>query len=162
MGKDLISVYKTPSLRLLNKRSQTANGIREFQFSPCANIFAYLAHEDGNAPAHVDLIELPSRCKIRQKNLFNVTKCAMVWQSDGRFSGAKVTRHTKSKKTLYRNLELFRLEDSGVMVEMLDVKKAVMAFAWEPDGSWFVMIHAGNPSFTKMNVSFYDMNKKAS
>jgi len=162
MGKDLISVYETPSLRLLEKRSLTANGIREFQFSPRANILAYWAPEDGNAPAHVDLIELPSRRKIRQKNLFNVTKCSMVWQNEGRFLGVKVTRHTKSKKTLYNYLELFRLEDSGVPVEMLDVKDAVMAFAWEPNGSRFAMIHAENPSSTKVNVSFYDMNKKAS
>merc|ERR1711957_692243 len=65
-------------------------------------------------------------------------------------------------KTLYNYLELFRLEDSGVPVEMLDVKDAVMAFAWEPNGSRFAMIHAENPSSTKVNVSFYDMNKKAS
>jgi len=161
MGKDLISVYETPSLKLLEKRSLTATGIREFQFSPKANILAYWAPEHGNAPAHVDLIELPSRKKIRQKNLFNVTKCSMVWQNEGRFLGVKVTRHTKSKKTLYNYLELFRLEDSGVPVEMLDVKDAVMAFAWEPNGSRFAMIHAENPSSTKVNVSFYDMNKKA-
>lgn len=161
MDRDLISVYETPSLRLLEKRSIVANGIREFQFSPRDNILAYWAPESGNAPAHVDLIELPSRRKIRQKNLFNVTKCSMVWQNEGRFLGVKVTRHTKSKKTLYNYLELFRLEDSGVPVEMLDVKDAVMAFAWEPNGSRFAMIHAENPSSTKVNVSFYDMNKKA-
>jgi translation initiation factor 3 subunit B len=34
-----------------------------------------------------------------------------------------------------------------------------MAFAWEPRGSRFAMIHAENPSSTKVNVSFYDMNK---
>ena len=82
----------------------------------------------------------------------------MVWQNEGRFLGVKVTRHTKSKKTLYNYLELFRLEDTGVPVEMLDVKDAVMAFAWEPNGSRFAMIHAENPSSTTVNVSFYDMN----
>merc|ERR1719330_1748971 len=34
-----------------------------------------------------------------------------------------------------------------------------MAFAWEPNGSRFAMIHADNPNSTKVNVSFYDMNK---
>jgi len=159
MGKDLISIYETPSMKLLDKRSLIADGIREFQFSPKANILAYWAPEHGNAPAHVDIIELPSRKKLRQKNLFNVTKCSMVWQNEGSYLGVKVTRHTKSKKTLYNNLELFRLDDVGVPVEMLDVKDAVMAFAWEPSGSRFAMIHAENPSSTKVNVSFYDMNK---
>lgn len=160
MGKDLISVFETPSMRLLDRRSLSCNGIHEFQWSPKANIITYWAPEHGNAPAHVDLIELPSRKKLRQKNLFNVTKCSMVWQNDGEYLGVKVTRHTKSKKTLYNNLELFRLNEPGIPVEMLDIKDAVMAFAWEPRGSRFAMIHAENPSSTKVDVSFYDMKKK--
>jgi len=161
MGKDLISIYETPTMTLLDKRSLLADGVCEFQFSPKANILAYWAPEHGNAPAHVDLIELPSRKKLRQKNLFNVSKCSMVWHPDGDFFGVKVTRHTKSKKTLYNNLELFRMKEPGIPVEMLDVKDAVMAFAWEPNhGTRFAMIHAENPGSTKVNVTFYDMQKK--
>eukprot|EP00559_Dactyliosolen_fragilissimus_P006486 CAMPEP_0184860688 /NCGR_PEP_ID=MMETSP0580-20130426/5538_1 /TAXON_ID=1118495 /ORGANISM="Dactyliosolen fragilissimus" /LENGTH=726 /DNA_ID=CAMNT_0027357897 /DNA_START=433 /DNA_END=2613 /DNA_ORIENTATION=+ len=160
MGKDLISIYETPNMGLLDRRSLIANGIHEFQFSPKANIIAYWGPEYKNQPAHVDLIELPSRNKLRQKNLFNVTKCSMVWQNDGNYLGVKVTRHTKSKKTLYNNIELFRLNEPGIPVEMLDIKDAVMAFAWEPKGSRFAMIHAENSSSTKVNVSFYDMYKK--
>ena len=84
----------------------------------------------------------------------------MVWQSDGEYLGVKVTRHTKSKKTHYNNIELFRLNEPGVPVEMLDVKDAVMALAFEPRGSRFAMIHAENPSSTKVDVTFYDMRKK--
>uniref|UniRef100_A0A7S2WJI7 Eukaryotic translation initiation factor 3 subunit B n=1 Tax=Eucampia antarctica TaxID=49252 RepID=A0A7S2WJI7_9STRA len=161
MGKDIISIYETPTMSLLDKRSLTADGVCEFQFSPKANILAYWAPELGNAPAHVDLIELPSRKKLRQKNLFNVSKCSMVWHPDGDFFGVKVTRHTKSKKTLYNNLELFRMNEPGIPVEMLDSKDAIMAFAWEPNhGTRFAMIHAENPSSTKVNVTFYDMQKK--
>ena len=161
MGKDLISIYETPTMKLLDKRSLIADGIHEFQFSPArANVIAYWAPEHGNAPAHVDLIELPSRKKLRQKNLFNVTKCSMAWQNDGEYLGVKVTRHTKSKKTLYNNLELFRLTDPGVPVEMVDIKDAVMHFAWEPSGSRFAIIHAENPNASKVDVSFYDMMKK--
>mmetsp|Transcript_13665 Transcript_13665/g.19279 ORF Transcript_13665/g.19279 Transcript_13665/m.19279 type:complete len:717 (+) Transcript_13665:152-2302(+) len=160
MGNDLISIFETPSMKLLDRRSLAADGIHEFQWSPKANILAYWAPEHGNAPAHVDLIEIPSRNKLRQKNLFNVTKCSMVWQNDGEFLAVKVTRHTKSKKTLYNNIELFRLNEAGIPVEMLDVKDAVMALSWEPRGSRFAMIHAENPSSTKVDVSFYDMMKK--
>ncbi len=160
MGKDLISIYDTKTMKLLDKRSLITKGIKEFQFSPKDNVLACWAPESGNSPAHVDIIELPSRKKLRQKNLFNVTKCSMVWQNEGTYLAVKVTRHTKSKKTLYNNLELFRLEDQGVPVEMLDIKDAGMALAWEPDGNRFAMIHAENPSSTKVNISFYDMNKK--
>ncbi|KAL7457271.1 hypothetical protein ACHAWC_009437 [Mediolabrus comicus] len=157
MGKDLISVFETPTMKLLDKRSLACDGICEFQFSPKSNIIAYWAPEHKNQPAHVDLIELPSRKSLRQKNLFNVTKCSLVWQENGEYLGVKVTRHTKSKKTLYNNLELFRVNEPGIPVEMLDIKDAVMAFSWEPQGSRFALIHAENPTSTKVNVSFYDM-----
>ena len=165
MGKDLVSIYETPGMKLLERRSLAANGIHEFQFSPTSNILAYWAPEYGNQPAHVDLIELPSRKKLRQKNLFNVTGCSMQWQDRGQYLGVKVSRHTKSKKTLYNNLELFRLDEAtkdvtNIPVEMLDVKDAIMAFAWEPKGSRFAMIHGESASATKVSVSFYDMNKK--
>lgn len=161
MGRDLISVFdtSTPQLKLLDKRSLATDGIREFQFSPTANLIAYWAPEHKNQPAHVDIIEIPSRKKLRQKNLFNVTLCSMVWQEGGEYLGVKVTRHTKSKKTLYNNLELFRVNEPGIPVEMLDVKDAVMSFAWEPRGSRFAIIHAENPESTKVNVTFYNMYK---
>ena len=160
MGKNIISVYDTNDFKLLDKRSLTADGIQEVQFSPKSNILACWSPEAGNSPAHVDVIELPSRKKLRQKNLFNVTKCSMVWHEDGTFLAVKVTRHTKTKKTFYNNLELFRIDEPGVPVEMMEIKDAIMALAWEPKGSRFAMIHAENPASTKVDVSFYDMNKK--
>lgn len=160
MGAGLISIFETPSMKLLEKKSLLATDIHEFQWSPKANIIAYWAPERNNAPAHVDLIQIPSRKKLRQKNLFNVTKCNMVWQNDGEYLAVKVTRHTKSKKTLYNNIELFRLNENGVPVEMLDMKDAVMALAFEPRGSRFAMVHAENPGSSKVNVSFYDMMKQ--
>jgi len=41
MGKDLISIFETPGMRLLDKRSLAAEGVREFQWSPKANVIAY-------------------------------------------------------------------------------------------------------------------------
>lgn len=40
MGTDLISIYSTPSMGLLDKKSLLAEGIHEFQWSPKANILA--------------------------------------------------------------------------------------------------------------------------
>jgi translation initiation factor 3 subunit B len=132
MGKGLVSIYETPSMKLLDKRSLAADGIHEFQWSPKANILALWAPEQENSPAHVDIIEIPSREKLRQKNLFNVTNCSMVWHTQGDYLAVKVTRHTKSKKTFYNNIELFRLNEPGIPVEMLDIKDAVMALQFEP------------------------------
>lgn len=96
----------------------------------------------------------------------------MVFAETGDYLAVKVTRHTKSKKTFYNNIELFRLNDvsdalvaSGqtvnVPVEMLDIQHAVMALQWEPNhgASRFAMIHAENPNASKVNVSIYDMIK---
>ena len=41
MGKDLISIYETPTMRLLDKRSLSTEGICEFQWSPTANVISY-------------------------------------------------------------------------------------------------------------------------
>lgn len=76
-----------------------------------------------------------------------------------RFLGCKVLRHTKTKKTVYNNFELFRVHEEGIPVEMLDVKDAVFNFRWEPRGTRFAMVHAENKSATRANVSFYDMSK---
>jgi translation initiation factor 3 subunit B len=84
----------------------------------------------------------------------------MVWQNPGDYLAVKVTRHTKSKKTFYNNIELFRLNEPGVPIEMLEIKDAIMALTWEPSGSRFAMIHAPNPQAAKVSVSFYDMMKK--
>jgi translation initiation factor 3 subunit B len=40
MGTDLISIYSTPSMGLLDKKSLLAEGIHEFQWSPKSNILA--------------------------------------------------------------------------------------------------------------------------
>ena len=41
MGSGLISIFETPSMRLLDKKSLLATDIHEFQWSPKANIIAY-------------------------------------------------------------------------------------------------------------------------
>jgi len=45
MGKDLISIYETPSMKLLDRRSLSAEGIHEFQWSPKQNVLSYWVRE---------------------------------------------------------------------------------------------------------------------
>jgi translation initiation factor 3 subunit B len=49
-------------------------GIKTFSWSPSANVLAYYVPvpEDGNHPAGLTLMELPSKNVLRQKNLFDV------------------------------------------------------------------------------------------
>jgi translation initiation factor 3 subunit B len=155
-GKDVISIYELPSMKLLEKKSLKADGVHDFFWSPTDPILAYWAPEGNNVPARVSLVEIPSRREIRQKNLFNVSDCKLHWHPNGTFLGVKVTRHSKSKKTLFTNFELFRVREALVPVEMLEMKETVVAFAWEPKGTRFATVHGeGNQ---RLNVSFYDMN----
>ncbi|CAI5715974.1 unnamed protein product [Hyaloperonospora brassicae] len=155
-GNDVISIYELPSMKLLEKKSLRAEGVHDFFWSPTDPILAYWAPEDTNVPARVSLVELPSRREVRQKNLFNVSDCKLHWHPNGTFLCVKVTRHSKSKKTMYTNFELFRVQEQLVPVEMLEVKDNIVAFAWEPKGTRFAAVHGEGQQH--LNVSFYDMD----
>lgn len=154
-GKDVISVYETPSMKLLGKKSLKADGVHNFFWSPTDNILSYWSPESANAPARVCLVDMPSRKELRRKNLFNVSDCKLHWHAGGHYLCVKVTRHSKSKKTLYTNFELFRLREELVPVEMMELKDPVVAFAWEPKGTRLAL--AFGESSQRLNVSFYDM-----
>merc|ERR1711988_1885752 len=151
-----ISVYQTPNMGLLNKKSISVPGIKDFDWSPSDHVISCWTPETGNTPAKVMLIEIPSRKEKRQKALFNVNDVKMHWQSKGDFLCVKVDRHTKSKK--FTNFEIFRMREKGLPIEVLELQRTIVAFAWEPYGTRFAMIHSdGGP---RPDVSFYDMGSK--
>ena len=157
-GGDVVSVYTLPSMQLLDKKSLRTDGAREFQWSPAANTIAYWAPECGNSPARVTLVEIPSRKELRQKNLFHVSECNIHWQAQGAYMCVKVLRHTKSKKTLFNNFEVFRVNEKMIPVEALEIKEQVLAFAWEPTGDRFAITHGEG---SRPSVSIYTMSGKA-
>lgn len=154
-GKDCISIYELPSMALLEKKSLKAVGIAEFEWSPGSSVLAYWAPEQDNTPARVSVVEIPSRRDLRQKNLFNVSECRLHWQNEGTYLCVKVLRHSKTKKTMYNNFELFRVSDPQVPVDMLELRTNVVAFAWEPTGDRFSIVHG--TEFPRLNVTFYTM-----
>ncbi|CAM9486575.1 unnamed protein product, partial [Phaeothamnion confervicola] len=81
------------------------------------------------------------------------------WQEDGDYLCVKVLRHSKTKKTMYNNFELFRVREDLVPVEMMEMRDKVVAFAWEPSGDRFAIIHGEPP---KQSVTFYTMKGGAS
>lgn len=152
-----IDIYSLPSMTLLDKKSLKAEGVVDFQWSPTANIIAYWAPElSNNVPARVTLVEIPSRRELRQKNLVNVSDCSIFWHPDGHYVCVRVTRHTKSKKTTFTSLELFRVNEPLVPVEMLEMKSNVIALAWEPNGGHrFCVVQ--EKTNARHDVAFYSM-----
>ncbi|KAG0253123.1 Translation initiation factor 3 subunit b [Mortierella polycephala] len=173
-----ISVYEAPSMGLLNKKSIKVEGVVDFEWAPTSgtdksgkvkdDMLAYWTPEVDNQPARVTLLNIPAQDIIRTKNLFNVNDCKLHWQSQGDFLCVKVDRHAKNKKITYSNLEIFRVREKDIPVEVVEVKESILAFAWEPKGERFAVITTSDPNFTaavpgsttlKTSASFYYLDK---
>lgn len=73
----MISVYETPGMGLLDKKSIKIDGVKAFAWSPNDHVLSFWTPESGNIPARVSLMKLPSREILRTKNLFNVVDVSM-------------------------------------------------------------------------------------
>ena len=167
-----ISVYELPKMVLLDKTSIKIEGVRDFEWSPATpqrdgvksyeQLFCFWTPEIGSNPAKVGLMSIPSKEVVRTRNLFSVTDAKLHWQSQATYVCVKVDRHSKSKKSLATNLEIFRVREKGVPVEVVDsIKDTVINFAWEPRGDRFVLITAAEAPLVptavppKTSVSFF-------
>ncbi|KAL8969679.1 MAG: hypothetical protein Q9197_004208 [Variospora fuerteventurae] len=167
-----ISVYELPKMVLLDKTSIKIEGVRDFEWSPATpqrdsiksyeQLFCFWTPEIGSNPAKVGLMSIPSKEVVRTRNLFSVTDAKLHWQSQAAYVCVKVDRHSKSKKSLATNLEIFRVREKGVPVEVVDsIKDTVINFAWEPKGDRFVLITAAEAPLVptavppKTSVSFF-------
>ncbi|KAI8459008.1 translation initiation factor eIF-3 subunit 9 [Phakopsora pachyrhizi] len=201
----MISVYETPNMGLLDKKSIRIEGVVDFEWCPLGdkerdaileaqnllpqasfddpnsnlskkkksvdpvNMLAFWTPEVANQPARVSLMTVPGRDTLRSKNLFNVHDAKIYWQSSGDYLCVKVDRHTKTKKTTYCNLELFRVRDKSFPVDVIEIKDSVTAFSWEPKGNRFILITTNDPNFNqgqaqgvtvKTNLQFYGIDPK--
>jgi translation initiation factor 3 subunit B len=170
-----ISVYELPKMNLLDKTTIKIEGVKDFEWAPSTptrdgvktyeQLLCYWTPEIGSAPAKVGLMSIPSKEIVRTRNLFNVTDARLHWQSEAHYVCVKVDRHSKSKKSLATNLEIFRVREKGVPVEVVDsLKDTVINFAWEPKGDRFVLITTPEvPGTTavpaKTSVSFFAPEK---
>ncbi|PSR92281.1 eukaryotic translation initiation factor 3 [Coniella lustricola] len=166
-----ISVYTLPSMGLLDKTTIKVEGVMDFDWAPTTpkrdgvknyeQLFCYWTPEIGSNPAKVGLMSIPSKEVIRSLNLFSVSDAKLHWQSDAAYICVKVDRHSKSKKSQATTLEIFRVKEKGVPVEVVDtIKDTVINFAWEPKGDRFVIITAPEPPGAvavapKTNVAFF-------
>uniref|UniRef100_A0A8C0GQ58 Eukaryotic translation initiation factor 3 subunit B n=1 Tax=Chelonoidis abingdonii TaxID=106734 RepID=A0A8C0GQ58_CHEAB len=152
MTSDTLSIYETPSMGLLDKKSLKINGIKDFSWSPGGNIIAFWVPEDKDIPARVTLMQLPSRQEIRVRNLFNVVDCKLHWQKNGDYLCVKVDRTPKGTQGVVTNFEIFRMREKQVPVDVVEMKESIIAFAWEPNGSKFAVLHGEPP---RISISFY-------
>ncbi|XP_020093747.1 eukaryotic translation initiation factor 3 subunit B-like [Ananas comosus] len=159
IGKNMISVYETETFTLIDKKSLKVENVMDFSWSPADPILALFVPElgGGNQPARVSLVQIPGKEELRQKNLFSVSDCKMYWQSNGEYLAVKVDRYTKTKKSTYTGFELFRIKERDIPIEVLELDNKndkIVAFAWEPKGHRFAVIHGDGP---RPDVSFYSM-----
>lgn len=173
-----ISIFELPRMNMLDKQSVKIEGVQDFEWCPAVpqrdsqksyeQLMAYWQPELGSNPAKVSLMSVPSKEVVRTRNLFNVSDVKLHWQSTAAFLCVKVDRHSKSKKSLATNLEIFRVREKGVPVEVIDtIKDPVINFAWEPGSSRFVLITAGESIVNtavppKTSVSFFCPEKTKS
>ncbi|KAH9939231.1 translation initiation factor eIF-3b [Epithele typhae] len=186
-----ISVYELPGMGLQGKKSIKIEGVVDFEWRPLGdkdredvekankptangvapkakkvfeNMLAFWTPEvDNEQPARVTLMNFPSRETLRQKNLFSVSECKLYWQNQGDFLCVKVDRHTKTKKSTFCNLEIFRVREKDFPVEVVELKDTVTDFSWEPKGERFALVSSSDPNVgnpgpgitIKTDVSFY-------
>ncbi|KAF6844602.1 eukaryotic translation initiation factor 3 [Colletotrichum musicola] len=166
-----ISVYELPRMNLLDKTSIKIEGIVDFDWAPASpqrdgvkgheQLLTYWTPEIGSNPAKVGLMSIPSKEVVRQLPLFSVSDVKLHWQSEGAYLCVKVDRHSKSKKSQATTLEIFRIKEKGVPVEVVDtIKDTVINFAWEPKGDRFVIITTTEPAGAvavapKTSVAFF-------
>ncbi|XP_037715892.1 eukaryotic translation initiation factor 3 subunit B [Drosophila subpulchrella] len=166
MGENSIHIYETPSFYLLDLKSIKIPGIRGFSWSPTDNVIAYWVEEQNQIPARVTLMEIPKKRETRNKNLFHVADCKLHWQKSGDYLCVKVDRYSKLKKDkkdldvkflgMFYNFEIFHMREKEIPVDSVEIRELILAFAWEPIGNKFSIIH-GEPNSS--NVSFYEVNK---
>ena len=112
LNKDAISVYVTPDMGLLDKKSFKLPGVADFAWSPVDNLLAYWVPSAENAPATVAIVELPSRRVVREKHLYNVVDIRLHWQDSGDYLCIKVARR-KTKKDAHHQLRGVPYEREG-------------------------------------------------
>ncbi|CAA7017463.1 unnamed protein product [Microthlaspi erraticum] len=157
---DTISVYETETFSLIDKKPIKVDNVVGMCWSPTDPIIALFVPGGGDRPGKVALVHIPSKVELRQKNLFGVSGCNMYWQSSGEYLAAKFDRYTYTstkKKSRCFGFELFRIKEKDIPIEALELDNKndeVIAFAWEPKGHRFAVIHGDQ---TRPDVSFYSM-----
>eukprot|EP00039_Didymoeca_costata_P018547 m.333935 g.333935 ORF g.333935 m.333935 type:complete len:656 (+) comp17247_c0_seq1:73-2040(+) len=154
---EAISIYVTPSMELLDKKSLKIPDVQAFSWSPSDNVITYWTPEKGERPARLTIMGIPERKELATKNLYQVKDCKLIWQKNGDHLCVYVERWTKSKKQTYTQFMLFHMKKKLIPCDLLDMKDKIEHFAWEPIGTKFAIIHGDAPA--RMTCSVYDLSE---
>lgn len=151
---DAISIFETPSLFLLNKKSVPIKGVKDFSWSPTDNFLAYWVLDEKERSGKVVILSVPDMKEVTAKSLFNVQTCKMYWQDKGDFLCVQVDRIVKGKKSS-TTFELFHIRERMIPCDILEVKDRVEDFSWEPSGNKLCVTHGEGA----LSFSFYQLQQ---
>jgi len=115
--------------------------LKTFQWSPKDNIIAVWTLEKDNNPARLVLVEIPKRTELASRSR---TQCEaeLHWQSEGEYLCLLVTKLSKTKKKVGTNVEIFRVKQKNVPVDIVTIEDSVRGFFWESKGHRFAVLTA--------------------
>lgn len=152
---------ENPPMRLLDKKSLAAKDVLGFNWSPRGNLLAYWSPANGNHPAMINILEIPSREVVCSRKIFDVQDGRtllqnetewMTWQNEGDFLCVRMFKVSGKKRTSV--LMFFRCCDAGIPVEILELPETVFDVQWEPQGKRVCIVHGEQRTPT---ISFYSM-----
>uniref|UniRef100_G1RBH1 Eukaryotic translation initiation factor 3 subunit B n=1 Tax=Nomascus leucogenys TaxID=61853 RepID=G1RBH1_NOMLE len=123
MTLDTLSIYETPSMGLLDKKRLWLSSLQMIVCEPGMHTESFIVK------LTFDL------------NLFSCFHCPECHPFPLFFKQGVVT-----------NFEIFRMREKQVPVDVVEMKETIIAFAWEPNGSKFAVLHGEAP---RISVSFY-------
>jgi translation initiation factor 3 subunit B len=159
LGRNKLCVHQTSDMYMIGKKSVELPGIADFEWSPAEPLLAVYTAESGQTPARVALMRIPDKTELRQKNMYSVSDAKIHWHPQGDYLAVRVERFTKTKKSTTTSFELFSIRERDVPAEVLELPDKThrcLAFAWEPKGHRFAIVH-GEPGTARPSVSFYTM-----
>jgi len=123
------------------KRQLKYDALHTFQWSPSPkdNVLAVWTLEKNNNPARLVLVDIPSRRELASRSRTQV-EASMHWQSEGDYLCLLVTKLSKTGKKGATNLEIFRIREKNIPVEVVEVKDTVRGFYWETKGDRFAVL----------------------
>lgn len=121
------------------KKTLKFDSLHTFQWSPKANVIAVWTLEKDNNPARLVLVEIPSRKELASRSRTQV-EASMHWQSEGEYLCLLNTKLSKTKKKGATNMEIFRMREKDIPVDIVEVKDTVRGFYWETKGHRFSVL----------------------
>ncbi|KAF3946960.1 hypothetical protein CMV_026835 [Castanea mollissima] len=154
--KNAIYIYETKTFGLIDNEPLKAENVMDFCWSPTDPIITLFVPTDDD---EVQPARVPSKEELKRKNLNGVRDCKMFWQSNGEYLAVMFNQFNETRDSTYQRFVIFGIKDPGIPIEDFELENnndMIIAFAWEPKGQRFAVIHALGE---RRNVSFYSVLK---